>query len=49
LSKYHYYYQEILEYIDLENQANSLLNRAKNIYNQNNNDKNKKFTRVIKT
>ena len=49
LSKYHYYYREILQYIDLENQANSLLNRAKNIYDQNNNDKNKKFTRVIKT
>ena len=36
LSKYHNYYEEVFEYIDLKNQANSLLNRTKNISDQNN-------------
>ena len=49
LSKYHNYYEEVFEYIDLKNQANSLLNRTKNISdqnNKNNKDINKKNLRI---
>ena len=49
MSKYHNYYEEVFEYIDLKNQANSLLNRTKNISdqnNKNNKDINKKNLRI---